>query len=74
MYHLEKNSDGAFEKYISPADRDRMAAVEKSLGMQTGELTMQALRMVDIQKMRQNMLTSSLSKDDKEMIEGMAIF
>jgi len=71
---FRKMTDGTFEKFISPADRDRMAAVEKSLGMQTGQLTEQALRMADIQKMRQNMLATSLSKKDKEGIEGAAIF
>jgi len=71
---FRKMADGTFEKFISPADRDRMAAVEKSLGMQTGELTQQALRMVDIQKMRQNMLTSSLSAKDKETISSAAIY
>lgn len=71
---FRKMADGSFEKYISPADRDRLAAVAKSLGMDTAELTQQALRMKDIQKMRQNMLSSSLSSKDKETIEGMAIY
>ena len=71
---FRKMADGTFEKFISPADRQRLNAVEKSLGMQTGELTQQALRMVDIQKMRQNMLTSTLSPKDKSLIEGMAVY
>lgn len=71
---FRKMADGSFEKFISPADRDRIANVEKSLGMQAGELTTQALRMADIQKMRQNMLGAGLSSSEKELIEGMAIY
>ena len=71
---LRKKTDGTFEKFISPADRDRMASVEKSLGLQNGELTQQALRMYDIQKMKQNMLASPLSKEDQEAVSGAAIF
>jgi hypothetical protein len=71
---FQKQADGTFTKFISPADRDRMASVEKSLGLQNGELTQQALRMADIMKMRKNMIGSGLSKDDKSAIEGAAIF
>lgn len=69
---FRKNSDGVFQKFISPADRDRLAYVEKALGMGAGELTQQALRMVDISKMRENLKGSTLSKDNKEVIEGAA--
>ncbi len=69
---FRKMSDGSFEKFISPADRDRLGAVEKSLGMQTGELTNQALRMADIQKMRQKMQGLGLSDEQKTLIEGAA--
>jgi len=71
---FRKMSDGTFEKFISPADRDRLASVEKSLGMQSGELTNQALRMADIQKMRKQMQGMGLSEEQKKLIEGAAIF
>lgn len=71
---FRKMADGTFEKFISPADRDRLAAVEKSLGMQSGELTKQAQRMADIQKMRSDMRGMGLSDEQKELIEGAAIF
>ena len=71
---FRKMSDGTFEKFISPADRDRMAAVAKSLGMESSELTQIAERQSEIQKMRQEMLGAGLSPKDKELIEGMAIF
>lgn len=71
---FRKMADGTFEKFISPADRDRLAAVEKSLGMQSGELTKQAERMADIQKMRNQMRGLGLSKEQKELVEGAAVF
>jgi len=71
---FQRQADGSFSKFISPADRDRMASVEKSLGLQNGELTQQALRMADISKMRRNMLGSGMSKENKDAIEGSAIF
>jgi hypothetical protein len=71
---FRKMADGSFEKFISPADRDRLANVAKSLGISTEEITQQSLRMADIQKMRQEMVGSGLSAKDKQIVEGMAIF
>jgi len=71
---FRKNADGSMEKFISPADRDRLDAVEKTLGMQTGELTTQALRMAEMQRLRQKMQGMGLSKSEKELIEGAAVF
>lgn len=71
---FRKTADGSFEKFISPADRDRLSFVEKSLGLQSGELIEQSLRMADIQKMRQQMLGTGLSKSEKELVEGIALF
>lgn len=71
---FRRMADGSFEKYISPADRDRLFAVEKALGMQTGQLIEQAHRMADIQRMRQQMIGAGLSAAEREMIEGIAEF
>ena len=71
---FRRMADGSFEKYISPADRDRLFAVEKALGMQTGQLVEQAHRMADIQRMRQQMIGAGLSAAEREMIEGIAEF
>lgn len=71
---FRKKADGSFEKFISPADRDRLDAVEKTLGMQTGELTTQTLRMAEMQKLRQKMQGMGLSGSEKELIEGAALF
>jgi hypothetical protein len=70
---FRKNSEGVFQKFISPADRDRLAYVEKALGMGAGELTNQALRMTDIVKMRQNLKGTNVSEDNRKAIEGAAI-
>ncbi len=71
---FRKMADGTFEKFISPADRDRLAAVAKSLGMEASELTQVAERTAEIQKMRQQMLGTGLSAKDKQIVEGMAFF
>lgn len=71
---FRKMADGSFEKFISPADRDRLAAVAKSLGMEASELTQIAERQAEIQKMRQQMAGMGLSDKEKELIEGAAIF
>ena len=71
---FRKTADGAFETYISPMDIDRLEQVGQALGMQRGELTQQARRMTEIQKMRQKMLTTGLSGDEKKIIEGLATY
>ena len=71
---FRKMADGSFEKFISPADRDRLAAVAKSLGMEASELTQIAERQAEIQRMRQQMAGMGLSAKEKELIEGAAIF
>ena len=71
---FRKMSDGSFEKFISPADRDRLAAVAKSMGMEASALTEIAERQADIQKMRQQMGGMGLSDEQKKLVEGAAIF
>ena len=71
---FRKMSDGSFEKFISPADRDRLAAVAKSLGMEVGALTEIAQRQAEIQRMRQQMSGMGLSEKERELVEGAAIF
>lgn len=71
---FRKMADGSFEKFISPADRDRLAAVAKSLGMEASALTEMAERQAEIQRMRQQMAGMGLSTKEKEILEGAAIF
>lgn len=71
---FRKMADGTFEKFISPADRDRLKAVGESLGMNVQEMTEMALRSADLTKMAQELSGISLSKDQKEIIKGAAIF
>ena len=61
-----------FEKFISPADRDRITAVEKSMGMEAGSMVVIAERQAEIQRMRQQMAGIGLSKEQKELVEGAA--
>jgi len=71
---FRKMADGSFEKFISPADRDRLASVAKSLGMETSELTKISERQAEIQKMRYDMRGMGLSDEQRDLIEGAAVF
>ena len=71
---FRKNADGTFEKFISPADRDRLAAVAKSMGMEASALTEIAQRQADIQRMRKQMSGMNLTENEKKLIEGAAKF
>lgn len=71
---FRRNADGTFETFISPMDIDRLERVGEALGMQRGELTQQARRMAEIQRMRQQMLGTNFSQEQKEAIEGAAQF
>jgi len=59
-----------FEKFISPADRDRIAAVEKSMGMEAGSMVVIAQRTAEIQKLRQQMGGMGFSKEQKQAVES----
>lgn len=71
---FRRMADGTFEKFISPADRDRIAAVAKSMGMEAQELTVIAERQAEIMKMRQQMAGLGLSKEQQELVEGAALW
>ena len=70
LVSFRKMADGTFEKFISPADRDRLAAVAKSMGMEASALTEITERQAEIQKMRQEMGGMGLTGEQKEAIEG----
>lgn len=71
---FRKNSEGIFETFISPVDIDRLEKVGQSLGMQRGELTQQARRMAEIQKMRQQMMGAGYTNEQMKILEGMSKF
>lgn len=68
---FRETASGALETYISPADMDRLRQAETVLGLQSGELTVQARRMAEIQKMRQRTLGMGLTGEEKTLLEGM---
>lgn len=74
LVSFRKMSDGTFEKFISPADRDRIAAVAKSMGMEASKLTVIAERQAEIQRMRQQMRGMGLSNEQKKLVEGVALW
>lgn len=71
---FRKTADGAFEKFISPADRDRLANVAKSLNMSVEDITQIAQRRAEMDKMAGSLMGMGLSDREKELIKGAAIF
>lgn len=74
IYTLRQTADGAFEKFISPADRDRLANVAKSLGVAQEEMFEIAQRRLDLSLIEQQMSNVGLSKREKELIAGASEF
>lgn len=73
MFTLKKNSDGLFEKFISPADADRLRNVAKSLGISNEEMFEIAQRRLDINTLSKQLNGLGLSDKEKKTIEGAAI-
>jgi hypothetical protein len=74
IYTLRKNSDGTFEKFITPADRDRLANVAKSLGITKEEMFEIAQRRLDMETMNKQLAGTGLTGREKELIQGAAKF
>lgn len=74
IFTLRKNSEGIFEKFISPADRDRLANVAKSLGFTNEEMFEIAQKRLDLSLMEKEMAGTGLSPREKELIQGAAFF
>jgi len=70
IYTLKKNSDGTFEKFISPEDRDRLANVAKSLGISQEEISQIAQRRLDLSLLDKQTAGMGLTKREKELIQG----
>jgi hypothetical protein len=71
---FKKNSEGVFEKFISPADRQRLEAVGKAIGKTAEEMVIITQRRADLDKMNQQLAGTGLSGREKELVEGAAIF
>lgn len=71
---LRKNSDGTFEKFISPADRDRLNQAGKALGISSEKMTEMSLRAFDVNKMAQQLQGIGLTDREKELVQGAATF
>ena len=74
LFTIRKNSEGVFEKFISPADRDRLANVAKSLGISNEEMFEIAQRQTDMTAMSKQLAGTGLSNREKELIKGAAHF
>jgi len=71
---LRKNTDGTFQKFISPADMDRLTQVGKALGISADEMKAMALRQLDITTMADKLQGMGLTAREKELIQGAAFF
>ena len=72
--NFRKTADGTFEAYISPMDLDRLERAGAALGLTREEMGKQAKQMLKMQKISADLMGTGLSKDDREMIAGMAEF
>ncbi len=73
IFTLKKNSDGVFERFISPEDRDRLANVAKSLGITNEEMFKIGQRRLDLSLLNKQTAGMGLSDKEKESIQGAAI-
>jgi hypothetical protein len=71
---FKKNSEGVFEKFISPADRQRLESVAKSLGISNEEMVKITQRRADLDKMNKELAGTGLTGREKELVQGAAIF
>lgn len=71
---LRKKSDGTFDKFMSPADRDRLNGAAKALGISLEDMTQIAQKRFDIDTMNRNLSNKGLSGREKQLVEGAAIF
>jgi len=74
IYTFKKMTDGTFEKFISPADKDRLDGVAKSLGISVEEIHEIGKRRLELDKMNKDMMAMGLSPREKELIQGAAVF
>ena len=74
MVTFRKNSDGTFEKFISPADRQRLESVAKSLGISAEDMTQIAQRRGEMEKMNKELAGTGLTGREKELVQGAAVF
>ena len=71
---FKKDSEGVFQKFISPADRQRLESVAKSLGISNEEMVKITERRADLDKMTKEMAGTGLTGREKELVQGAAIF
>jgi len=71
---FRKMSNGTFEKFISPADRQRLESVANSLGISVEAMTEIAQRRAGLDKMNKELAGSGLTGREKELVEGAATF
>jgi len=74
MVTFRKNSDGTFEKFISPADRQRLESVAKSLGISAEEMTIITQRRAELDTMSRQLAGTGLTDREKELVQGAAVF
>lgn len=74
LFTLRQTSDGTFERFISPADRDRLANVAKTLGISNEEMFQIAQRSSELSSIQRDLSRLGLSEREKALVEGAAQF
>ena len=74
LFTLRKQADGTFERFITPADRDRLANVAKSLGITNEEMFQIAQRSSELASIQRDLSRLGLSTREKQLVEGAAQF
>ena len=74
MVTFRKNSEGVMQTFISPADRDRLAAAGKLLGFTLEQMTEIAQRRAMIDKTARNLEGLGLTGREKQLIQGATFF
>ena len=74
LFTLRKTSDGTFERFISPADRDRLTNVARSLGISNEEMFQIAQRSAELSSIQRDLSRLGLSEREKSLVEGAAQF
>lgn len=72
MATLNKTADGFEFQLASPMARDLLEQAGKALGISTEQMTEMALQQGKLNKMRKDMFSAGYTKDQREILEGLA--
>jgi hypothetical protein len=71
---FRKMTDGTFEKFVSPLDRDRLASVAKTLGISVEDMTKMGERQAEFATVERQISGLGLSEREKELLKNASFF